>query len=184
MVYFLFYIMKKNRFLFSLTLILFSLISQAQLIMIDSETGDYNYEEVVNVDGISRQQIQARAKKWLNLYYQSIDSISNDSLNIKAVASNEFVFKFIKKDIDMKIFFDIEIKTKVNKYKYEFSNFVVGKKIKDEIDAMDLSVYINRFPEKYQILIEEPIDSEIMDAISSLEYYIQNGEMQNDEDDW
>ena len=176
--------MKKNRFLFSLTLILFSLIAQAQLIMIDGETGEYNYEEVVNVQGISQQQIHIRAKEWINTYYQSIEPINSDSLNLKTIASNEFVFKFIKKDIDMTIFFDIEIKIKENKYKYEYSNFVVGKKVGDEIDAMDLSVYINRFPEKYQILIEEPIDSEIMNAILSLEYFVLNGKMENLEDDW
>jgi len=176
--------MKKNRFIFSLTLILFSYVSQAQLIMIDSETGEYNYEEIVNVAGISQQQIYNRAKEWLNIYYQSTDSISTDSLNLNRIVSNEFVFKFIKKDIDMKIFFNIEIKSKTNKYKYEFSNFEVGKKIRDQIDAMDLSVYINRFPEQYQILIEEPIDSEIMNAISSLAYYILNGKLNDEDDDW
>ncbi len=176
--------MKKNRLLFSLALILFSMIAQAQLIMIDSETGEYNYEEVIDVTGITKQEVLNRAKAWLNIYYKTNDSINDNGSDVHKTASNDFVFKLIQKDISMKIFFDIEIKTKDNKYKYEFSNFEVGKKVRDEIDAMSLSVYINRFPEKYQILIEEPIDSEIMTAISSLKYYVQNGVLENIEDDW
>ncbi len=176
--------MKKNRFLFSLSLILFSLFTQAQLIMIDSETGEYNYEEVIDVTGITKQEVLNRAKTWLNIYYKTNDSINDNGSDVHKTASNDFVFKLIQKDISMKIFFDIEIKTKDNKYKYEFSNFEVGKKVRDEIDAMSLSVYINRFPEKYQILIEEPIDSEIMNAIFSLKYYVQNGVIENIEDDW
>lgn len=184
MVYFLFNIMKKNRLLISLALILFSLTSQAQLIMIDSETGEYNYEEVIETSGITKDQIHSRAKEWINLYYKPTDSIDDNGTDLKFIGTNDFVFKLIKKEISMKIFFNLEIKTKVNKYKYEFSKFEVGKMIKNEIDAMELSVYINRFPEKYQILIEEPIDTEIMNAIGSLQYYIQNGSLENNEDDW
>ena len=106
------------------------MIAQAQLIMIDSETGEYNYEEVIDVSGITKQEVLNRAKAWLNIYYKTNDSISDNGSDVQKTASNDFVFKLIQKDISMKIFFDIEIKTKDNKYKYEFYNFEVGKKVK------------------------------------------------------
>lgn len=176
--------MNQNRFLFLLALILFSHTFQAQLIMIDIETGEYNYKEVVKVDSISQVQIHDRAKEWLSSYYKpSIDSIIDNTVDVRKTATNSFSFKFLKKKIDMNIFFDVEIKAKENRYRYEFSNFKIGKETPTGIDAMDLSVYINRFPIKYQDLIEEPIDKEITNAISRLAHYISNGKVEGNEDD-
>ena len=67
--------MKKEKLLFIIVLILVAQLSQAQLIMIDSETGEYNYGDIVMAGGASQQQIQVRAKEWLELYYPENDSI-------------------------------------------------------------------------------------------------------------
>jgi len=173
-----------KRLIFSVSIILFSFVSQAQLIMIDSETGDYRYEDVVAVEGISKNQIKERASKWLNSYYKSADSISIDSSSLHQKSSYQFSWKFIKKNIPLELFFDITIKTKDNRYKYDFSNFQVGKKVNGNIDSSDLKAYIERFPVKYQIYIEEPINTEITKAINSLAYFISNGKLKIDEDDW
>jgi Domain of unknown function (DUF4468) with TBP-like fold len=176
--------MKKRRFLLPLALILFFHIAQAQLIMIDGETGEYRYEDVVQVKGITKKQIQERAKKWLNVYYKTNDSIQTDSSSVNYLSSFEFSWKFIQKTISLELFYDVTIKTKENRYKYDFSNFRIGKKIRGNIDAIDLETYINRFPKTYQIYIEEPIDTEITKAISSLEYFILNNKVEKKEDDW
>jgi len=176
--------MKKRRFLFSLSLILFFHISQAQLIMIDGESGEFKYEEVVAAEGLSQDQIKERANKWLNTYYKSLDSIGIDSTKIRAKTSFRFSWKFIKKNIPLELFFDITVKTKDNRYKYDFSNFEIGKRTNDNIDSDALAKYINRFPKQYQIFIEEPIDTEITKAISSLKYFILNQKLDNDEEDW
>lgn len=176
--------MKKKRFLFSLGLILFFHTSQAQLIMIDGETGEYKYEDVVTVSGVSQNQLINKASKWLELYYQNNDPIQIDSAQIKKIGFKKLHWKFIKKTIPLDIFIDVSIKVKNGKYKYEFSNFQMGKKVYGEIDATDLNIYIERFPEQYQIYIEEPIDAELTKAIASLEFFIRNGKLENDEDDW
>ena len=49
---------------------------------------------------------------------------------------------------------------------------------------MSLKTYIERFPTDYQILIEEPIDTEMTKAIGSFNYYILNNKMETYEDDW
>jgi hypothetical protein len=152
--------------------------------MIDSETGEYNYQDVITVSGISQQQIQVRAKEWLDLYYPENDSIKVLDTSLYKTGTTNFIWRLIKKDIEVKIFYDIEIKTKDNKYRYEFSNFREGKMNGGEIDAKDLKVYIDRFPTRYQIYIEEPIDTEITKAISNLDYFILNGTVENDDDDW
>jgi len=176
--------MKKRRFLLPLALILFFHVSQAQLIMIDSETGEYKYEDVVQAAGLSKNQIHERAKKWLQVYYQKNDSIESDSSSVHKLRSYEFSWKLIKKTITIKMFFDVMIKVKDSRYKYDFSNFRIGKEVLGSVDAIDLKTYIDRFPHEYQIYIEEPIDTEITNAIASLEYFIVNGELKVEEDDW
>lgn len=165
-------------------IILFSFISQAQLIMIDSETGEYRYENVVAVEGISQNQIKERANKWLIAYYKSENPVSIDSAGIHQENSFKFKWKFIQKNIPIEIFFDVTIKTKDNRYKYDFSNFRVGKKNNGIIDASALKRYIERFPLKHQVYIEEPIDTEITKAILSLEYFILNEKLKIDKNDW
>ena len=176
--------MKKEKLLILIAFFLFSYLSQAQLIMIDGETGEYKYEEVVMVDGISQQEIQVRAKRWIESYYTSIDSVKVLDTSLSTQARIEFTWKLVQKSIPIEIFFDIEIKSKDNKYKYSFSNFREGKITRGEIDAKSLRVYVDRFPSRYQIYIEEPVDTEMTKAINSLQQYVQKGTFNNDEDDW
>lgn len=176
--------MKKARFILSLSLIFFFHIAQAQLIMIDSETGEFKYEEVVKVEGISKNQIRERAKKWITEYYKTNDSIGGDSASVHKLSSYKFTWKLIKKEIDIELFFDVTIKTKDNRYKYDFSNFKIGKMTRGQLEAIDLKTYIDRFPHEYQIYIEEPVDTEITNAILSLEFFILNEKLDIEEDDW
>lgn len=173
-----------KRLILTLIIILFSFASQAQLIMIDSETGEYRYEDVVAIEGVPQSQIKERAAKWLHAYYKLDDSINIDSTSVHQKNSFKFDWKFIQKNISLELFFDITIRVKDNRYKYDFVNFQVGKKVNGNIDASDLKAYIERFPSKYQIHIEEPIDTEITKAIESLTYFISNGKLKVDEDDW
>ena len=58
-------------------------MGQSQLIMIDGETGEFKYEEVVQSPGhVARSEIQERAKRWLSAYYVSEDSVHVDSAGI------------------------------------------------------------------------------------------------------
>jgi hypothetical protein len=176
--------MKKRKIIVPLILFLSFYFSQAQLIMIDDETGEYRYEEVARAEGVSSSEIQSRAKAWLGKYYTQIDSMSTDSSSVKQLNSYRFRWTLIRKPIDVELFFDVSIKVKDNRYKYDFSNFRVGKMAKGDLQSMTLKKYIDRFPTDYQILIEEPIDTEITKAIASLNYYISNNKIEVDEDDW
>jgi len=177
--------MKKEKFLFILAFILFAQLSYSQLIMIDGETGEYKYEDIVTVTGQSQQELLRRAKEWLELYYPESASVKIvERSSYTRTGMYKFRWKLIQKDIPVTLFYDIDIKTKDNKYKYAFSNFREGKMYGNEIDANPLKVYVDRFPTRYQIYLEEPIDTEITKAISSLEYYILNGTVENLDNDW
>ena len=176
--------MKKRKIIVPLILFLSFYFGQAQLIMIDDETGEYRYEDVARAEGINSTEIKARAKSWLTNYFTQIDSIVSDSSSIKQLNTYHFTWKLITKSIDVDLFFDASIKTKDNRYKYDFSNFRVGKFIKGDLQAIDLKTYIERFPHEYQILIEEPIDAEMTKAIGSLSFYVNNNKLEVDEDDW
>ena len=176
--------MQKRKIIIPLCLFLSFYLGHAQLIMIDGETGEFKYEEVVEAPGLSRNQIKERAQKWLSSYYVSEDSIQVDSSGISQLCSQKIKWTLIKKDIFIETFFDLNIKFKDGRYKYEFENFREGKMVRDELQSITLKTYIERFPQVYQINIEEPIDAEITKAIESLKYFIANGGMEVAEDDW
>lgn len=176
--------MKKRKIIIPLILFLSFYFGQAQLIMIDGETGEYRYEDVARAEGVSSTEIKTRAKSWLTHYYTQIDSVHTDSINLKQLNTYHFEWKLISKTIKVDLFFDVTIKTKDNRYKYDFSNFRVGKMTKGDLQAIDLKTYIERFPTDYQILVEEPIDTEMTRAINSLNYFIVNNKLEVEEDDW
>ncbi len=176
--------MKKRRIIVPLILFLSFYFGQAQLIMIDDETGEFRYEDVARAEGVSSSEIKSRAAAWLKEYYPQIDSIRIDTAGINQLNSYHFKWTLIRKSIDVDLFFDISIKAKDNRYKYDFNNFRVGKMSKGDLQAMPLKKYIDRFPTDYQILIEEPIDTEMTKAIASLNYYVSNNKMEVEEDDW
>ena len=89
--------MKKRKISVPLFFFLSIYLVQAQLIMIDSETGEYKYEEVVQADGLSKDQIKQRAKSWLNQYYTPLDSITEDSTGINQLNTYQFSWMLIKK---------------------------------------------------------------------------------------
>ncbi|RUA10901.1 MAG: hypothetical protein DSY82_04220 [Flavobacteriia bacterium] len=176
--------MKFKKLKIFMIFLLFAVSINAQLIMIDSETGEYQYDNVVKVDGVSKQELLKRAKEWINLYYKD-PSIKRDSSNaINKVVEYEFKWKFISKNIPIELIYDLEIKVKDNKYKYTISNLRIGRIINDEFDGITLKKYIDRFPVKYQINIEEPVDTELMKAIESLEKYMKTQKYIEEEDDW
>jgi len=177
-------IMNKRKIIIPLILFLSFHFGQAQLIMIDSETGEYRYEDVVRAEGVSSSEITNRAKAWLTNYYTKIDSITSDSSSVKQLNTYHFEWKLITKRIDVDLYFDVTIKAKDNRFKYDFNNFRVGKMAKGDLQAIDLKTYIERFPSDYQILVEEPIDKEMTKAIGNLSYYINNNKMEVEEDDW
>ena len=176
--------MKKRKIITPLILFLSFYFGQAQLIMIDSETGEFRYEDVVRAEGVSSSEIRSRATSWLSKYYTEIGPIQSDSSSVKQLKTYHFKWKLITKMIDVNLFFDVQITSKDNRFKYDFHNFRVGKFVKGDLQAIDLKKYIERFPHDYHILIEEPIDTEITNAISSLSYYVNNNTMPVEEDDW
>ena len=176
--------MKKRKIITTLLLFLSFYYSYAQLIMIDGETGEYRYEDVARAEGINSSEIKERAARWLDEYYSKIDSVKTDSNAVSQTNTYKFTWKLIKKSMPVQMFFDVEIKTKDNRYKYDFYNFRVGKINLGDIQAISLKKYIDRFPHEYQINIEQPIDEEMTRAIASLNYFINHNKMEVDEEDW
>ena len=78
--------------------------------MIDSETGEYRYEEVARAEGVSSSEIQSRAKSWLTEYYTQIDSMKTDSSSVKQLNTFRFRWTLIRKAIDVELFFVIDEK--------------------------------------------------------------------------
>ena len=127
-----------------------------------------------------------RAEDWTFLYYKEESRITVDTTNtLTKLGLHNFSWKFMDtKNISLQLIYDIEIKTKDNRYKYIFSNLRIGRIVLREVDAVELKNYIGRFPTKYQINIEEPIDTELTKAALSLENYVKTQQFEKVDDDW
>ena len=118
--------MIKRKVIIPLFLLFSFYMGKAQLIMIDSETGEFKYEEIVQEAGMSKDQIRERAQRWLNQYFTSEDSIHLDSTGVTRLCSSKIDWTLIKKKISIEVFFDVNIRFKDGKYKYAFSDFREG----------------------------------------------------------
>ncbi|MFD1316887.1 DUF4468 domain-containing protein [Namhaeicola litoreus] len=176
--------MKLKRLIFSLVFIFVLTSIQAQLIKIDGETGEFKYEEVVQADGQSKDILLQKSETWLSKFYKNALIKSDTAFSISATIPYSFSWKFISKPLPVTLIYDVQIMAKDNRYKYSFTNFRIGKVYLDEIDAISLKTYMDRFPKKYLLALEEPIDAEISRAMASLENYIQTGKMEESEEDW
>jgi hypothetical protein len=176
--------MKLKRFIFSLIFIYISTNIQAQLIKIDSETGEFKYEEVVQADGQSKDILLQKSETWLSKYYENALIKSDTAFSTSATIPYSFSWKFISKPLPVTLIYDVHIMVKDNRYKYSFTNFRIGKVYLDEIDAISLKNYMERFPKKYLLALEEPIDAELSKAITSLENYVLTGKMEESEEEW
>jgi Domain of unknown function (DUF4468) with TBP-like fold len=176
--------MVSKRLIVSLIFIFVSSISIAQLVKVDSETGEYRYDEVVQAEGTGSAQIFNKAKKWTDTYYPGTDS-SLDSLGaVTRVCTYKFSWKLGSKTIPISLIYDMNIKVKDNRYRYIFSNFRVGSSTQGDIQAISLAKYISRFPERYHMAIEEPIDTHITKSITSLDMYMKTEKMAVEDDNW
>ncbi|MGB5384375.1 MAG: DUF4468 domain-containing protein [Lutimonas sp.] len=173
-----------KRLIFSLIFIFISTNIQAQLIKIDSETGEFKYEEVIQADGQTKDKLLEKSETWISQYYKDALIKNDTAFSANATVPFSFTWKFISKPIPVTLIYDVEIKVKDNRYKYAFTNLRIGKVYKDEIDAISLKTYMERFPQKYLLALEEPIDAELTKAITSLENYIITGKMNQTEEEW
>ncbi len=176
--------MVSKRLIVSLIFIFVSSISIAQLVKIDSETGEYKYDEVVQAEGMASAQILSRAKTWTDTYYPGTDNSLDSVGAVKRVCTYKFSWKLGSKTIPIALIYDMNIKVKDNRYRYIFSNFRVGSNAQGDIQAISLAKYISRFPERYHMGIEEPIDTHITKSITSMDMYMKTEKMAVEDDNW
>lgn len=176
--------MVSKRLIVSLVFIFVSTISKAQLVKIDSETGEHKYDEVVQAEGLASAQLLGRAKKWTDTYYPDTDSSLDSVGGVKRVCTYKFSWKLGSKTIPITLIYDMDIKVKDNRYRYIFSNFRVGSSAQGDIQAISLAKYIIRFPERYHMTIEEPIDTHITKSITSMDNYMKTEKVVVEDDNW
>jgi hypothetical protein len=176
--------MVSKRLIVSLIFIFVSTFSRAQLVKIDSETGEHKYDEVVPAEGLASAQLINRVKKWMDAYYPDTDSRLDSTTAVKRVCTFKFTWIMGSKAIPTTLIYDLDIKVKDNRYRYIYSNFRIGSNVMGEVQAISLAKYISRFPERYHMGIEEPIDTHITKSIGSLDNFIKTEKMVIEDDNW
>lgn len=176
--------MVSKRLIVSLVFIFVCTIAKAQLVKIDSESGEHKYDEVVQAEGLTSPQLISRAKKWTDTYYPDTDSGLDSVGAVKRVCAYKFSWVLGSKTIPITLIYDMDIMVKDARYRYIFSNFRVGSSVQGEVQAITLAKYISRFPERYHMTIEEPIDTHITKSITSMDNYMKTEKMAVKDDNW
>lgn len=106
---------------FTITLIFISIITNAQPAL--------TYTEVVNVDSISKAELYSRARSWFNEAFKSSQNVLNIQDKETGELSGTGVMKYTPtvwrgntQTIGI-VRFNVTIKIKDGRYKYEFTNF-------------------------------------------------------------
>lgn len=135
------------------------------------KNGRVNFTKVIEVDGISQKELYNRAIYWLidTKDLQAI-KVSNDSICEEIKSKGKFKALWGPNDypeLYLSISYAIKLNFRNNRYKYEFTNFIVKK---SEVE-MQIEIYKmeNNKNKKYNTLFYRQIDENIQILITSLE---------------
>lgn len=93
------------------------LIVQAQDLPIDSISKKVTYQEVVKVDGASKNELYARAREWFAKTFKSAD----DVLQMEDMANGKLIGKGC--NYQSKVFYTVSVSVKDGRYRYEITDF-------------------------------------------------------------
>src|ERR1700759_3722055 len=87
-------VMKFKKELMLMMLVLTSLMSiQAQNLPVDAETKKVLYQETVEIDSLTKDVLNERAKAWMTQFYKSDKLDMNDVANSRIMKEGYFIIK-------------------------------------------------------------------------------------------
>lgn len=165
------------RIKFFLSLLICSIISiecfsqNKFLDILPVKNGKANFTKVLEVDGVSQKEFYNRAKYWL-IDTEDLQSnmVYSDSIYDEIKSKGEINALWGPNDypeLYLSIGYTIKLNFRNNRYKYEFTNFIVKK---SEVE-MQIEIYKmeNTKNKKYNTLFYKQIDEQIQILITSLE---------------
>ncbi len=162
-----------------LSFIIFTVVCDAQnryLGNLPLKNGKVNYNEVIEIKGISKDEFYSRAKQWLldnNVY-------PTDSIIIKnkvEVYEGKGAFKILWgpndfQELYVDVYYSVIFEFRNSRYKYEITNFIV----KEATRQIELEIYKMKYKKnmKYNNLFYKNIDEHIKKLFDSLEKSMTN----------
>jgi len=157
-----------------LFIIIYTSVSEAQnkyLGNLPLKNGKVNYNEVIEIKGISKDEFYSRAKHWLldnNIY--ATDSLVNE--NKVEIYEGKDSFKVLWgpndfKELYVEVYYSVIFEFRNSRYKYEITNFIV----KEATKQIQLEIYKMKSKKnmKYNNLFYKRIDEHVKKLIDSLE---------------
>ena len=135
------------------------------------KNGKANFAKVLEVDVVSQKELYNRAKYWLiNSNDLQSNMVYSDSIYDEIKSKGEVKALWGPNDypeLYLSIGYTIKLNFRNNRYKYEFTNFIVKKSgVEVQIEIYKMG---NKKNKKYNTLFYQQIDEQIQILISSLE---------------
>lgn len=187
---------------FPLLLLLFisALTSKAQIIPTDSITGKFKYEEVLQTDSISQEDIYNRAKNWIARNLKSGDNMVNldnaDKSSIIATGnilmSDQAAALLSYKDVVIN--FKFSVYCKQGRFKVIIDNFLLDYKLYFKMDgtSKNITTSLEGGYKKSGVVKGEgatqrtyiEANASFRKMIADLKSSIESGAVPGDKDDW
>lgn len=144
-----------------------NVFAHSQEIPIDPETGNYKYEEVVEIDGFSQGYLYLKALEWIALNYNSANDVIQlkDKESGKIIAKGIFKIKYFSRNPSIN--HTIMIYTKDGRYKYVVTSLSYSDNKGDSFQLED-------FPRSWagKKKLYKRVDFVIQELIENLKQYI------------
>lgn len=151
-----------------------------KVVVTKNETsGNYAYEEVINVEGIAKEEMFKRAKSWVIANLKTDDNnIRFDETNMNIINTATIVLKaahgFNWALTHALVNFKLNIQFKDGRYKFVFDNIVVQAAYADGVvETLNYDqVQRNNKPAKH---LRQEVNEKLLAIATQLEYAIKNG---------
>ncbi|MDB5273471.1 MAG: hypothetical protein JWO58_1838 [Chitinophagaceae bacterium] len=159
---------------------------QAQNLPIDAETKKVLYQETVEIDSLTKDVLNERAKTWMTHFYKSDKLDMNDVANSRIMKEGYFIIKLTydyKYKSENNVSYMITIASKEGKYRYsitdfKFYNIKSGPKTMVTLEAAYAKMNTQNKGET-----NTQIPKEIATLVEDLKKFMSTGLIKN-KDDW
>lgn len=152
---------------------------------LNEKTNKISYEGVIEIEGLTKDEIYKRAKEWMIEYYKS-KSLITDNKERGKISQNGSFTKLFKKDNNKKnmeaneFIYYITILIKEGKFKYVLTDFNIEAK-NEKIAMEQVQELLESRPAKKKEAVTK-VHEGVTDVIKSMENSIKN--QKSSADDW
>lgn len=177
--------MKKVAFLLLLMVSMSSHMVNGQSLPIDPETKKITYQETVQLDSVSQEELYNRSKDWIANYFKTDQFTPNDKANYKIGKVGSFdiqlTYDFKYKSVN-NVSFTLIIAQKEGRYRYTITDFRFYNTKLGEKTTQGLEAQMAKMSGQNKSETTTQVAKNVDEMITDMKRYITTGKPENKED--